>query len=155
MSGLNTLWPIMYPFLRKAAACLITLHIKGNKGNRVLFELPKKHVMPMWCGAVAAGITLWCLWRVYTEPGYCPVSSLNNNPRQFLQKNKMKHLSFISRVEWYRFSSEGFNLHIKTSLPRRSVNLAHRGSDNHQSCSAQKLNDRLNSGLVARLAAHQ
>lgn len=66
----------------------------------------------------------------------------------------MKHLSLISRVESNWFSKEGFSLHVKTSLQYRSVNTAHCGGDNHQSCYAQKLDDCLTSVLVAGLARH-
>lgn len=38
MSVLYTVWPITYPFLRKATACLISLCIKGNKGNDMYFS---------------------------------------------------------------------------------------------------------------------
>lgn len=63
-------------------------------------------------------------------------------------KEQNETLSFISRLEWNRFSSERFNLHIKTRVQQRSVNSAHHGSDNHQSCYALKLNDHLISVAV-------
>lgn len=37
MSVLYTVWPVVYPFLRKATACLVSLYVKGNKGNHMSF----------------------------------------------------------------------------------------------------------------------